>query len=96
MVPERHYTQEHSARIECLYYIMKPHIISDPNIMAGQPVIEGTRITVNLILEEISYGRTVDDILREYPHLTREGVQSALDFARDVIEPIRVYHTHIA
>jgi len=75
---------------------MKPQMISDPNIMAGQPVIEGTRITVNLILEEISYGRTVDEILREYPHIKREGIQSALDFARDVIEPMRVYPTHIA
>jgi uncharacterized protein (DUF433 family) len=73
---------------------MKPRIISDPNIMVGQPVIEGTRITVNLILEEISYGRSVDDILRDFPHLTRESVEAALNFAREVIDPIRVYHTH--
>jgi uncharacterized protein (DUF433 family) len=62
--------------------------------MVGQPVIEGTRITVNLILEEISYGRSVDDILRDFPHLTRESVEAALNFAREVIDPIRVYHTH--
>ena len=87
---------EQSCDITRLSYSMKPRIISDPNIMAGQPVIEGTRITVNLILEEISYGRTVVDILREYPHLTRGGVQSALDFAREVLEPMKVYPTHIA
>ena len=74
---------------------MKPRIISDRKIMAGQPVIEGTRITVNLILEEISYGRSIDDILREYPHLTREGVQAAIDFAREAVEPMRVYPTHL-
>lgn len=82
------------ARCQASCIIMKPRIISDPNIMVGQPVIEGTRITVNLILEELSYGRTIDDILREYPHITREGVQAALDFAREVIEPIRVYPIH--
>ena len=75
---------EHSPLALHLLGTMKPRIISDPEVMVGQPVIEGTRITVNLILEEVSYGRTVDDILREYPHLTREGVQAALDFAREV------------
>jgi len=71
----------------------EPRIISDPNIMAGQPVIAGTRITVNLILEDLSIGQSIDDILRNYPHLTREAIKAAIDFAREVVEPVRVYPT---
>lgn len=62
-------------------------IVSDPQIMVGKPVIKGTRITVEHILEEIASGLTIDDILYEYPHLTREGVMAALQFA---IESVRM------
>lgn len=56
-------------------------IVSDPQIMMGKPVIAGTRITVELILEKLSAGETVEDILVSHPHLTREGVLAALRFA---------------
>lgn len=69
----------------------QPRIVSNPEIMVGQPVIEGTRITVRLILEELSYGRTIDDILREYPHLTREAIRAAMDFAEDAVDSVRVH-----
>jgi len=54
-----------------------PRIIADPGIMMGKPVIEGTRITVELILTRLAEGRSVDDILIEYPHLTRAQVATA-------------------
>jgi len=69
----------------------KPNIISDPKIMVGQPVIEGTRITVSLILRELARGSSVDDIILSFPHLTRESVKAAIDFARESIEDIRAY-----
>jgi uncharacterized protein (DUF433 family) len=69
----------------------QPRIISNPAIMVGQPVIEGTRITVNLILNELSHGHSVDDIIREFPHLTRESVYAAIEFARESVEAIRSY-----
>ena len=47
----------------------------------GKPVVVGTRITVELILEKFSAGETVDQILEAHPRLTREGVLAALDFA---------------
>ena len=75
---------------------MKPHIISDPDIMVGQPVIEGTRITVHLILEELAQGQTIDDILRSFPHLSREAVQAAIDFASELVDSTRVYPMHAA
>ena len=56
-------------------------IISDPNIAFGKPVIAGTRISVELILEKIAAGETIDQLLEGYPHLTREDIQSALEFA---------------
>ena len=54
------------------HQLYKGRIISDPAVMLGKPVIAGTRITVELILELLSGGATVDDILNEYPHLKRE------------------------
>ena len=59
----------------------EPLIISDPRVMVGKPIIRGTRITVEHILNEIANGLSVEQILAEYPHLTRQGVIAALRFA---------------
>jgi uncharacterized protein (DUF433 family) len=56
-------------------------ILSDPSIMMGKPVVAGTRITVELILEKLAAGETIDQILDAHTRLTREGVLAALDFA---------------
>ena len=56
-------------------------IESNPKIMVGKPVIRGTRITVELILDKLAAGETVEQILEDYPHLTREGIRAALKFA---------------
>ena len=50
-------------------------------IMMGKPVVKGTRITVELILEKLSCGETIEDILVAYPRITREDIQAALAFA---------------
>jgi uncharacterized protein (DUF433 family) len=60
----------------------EPLIVSNPKVMMGKSVIAGTRITVELIQERIAAGETIEEILRAYPHLTREGVLAALDFER--------------
>lgn len=62
-----------------------PRIISDPGIMTGKPVIEGTRITVELILTRLGEGRSVADIVEEYPHLSREQVEAAIAYARALV-----------
>lgn len=59
-------------------------IRSDPAVMMGKPVVVGTRITVELILEKLSAGETVAQILDAHPRLTREGVRAALLFAGQV------------
>lgn len=61
---------------------MKAELIqSNPAVLMGKPVVAGTRITVELILEKLSAGETMDQILEAHPRLTREGVLAALDFA---------------
>lgn len=57
------------------------YIHSDPSIMMGKPVIAGTRITVELILEKLGSGETVDQMLAAHPRLTREAAAAALAFA---------------
>ena len=64
----------------------------DQNIMLGKPVIKGTRITVELILEKLAAGETIEQLLDAYPHITEEGVRAALIFAAEalrVVYPIR-------
>jgi len=60
-------------------------IVADPDIMMGKPVVEGTRITVELILEELGAGRTIEELLEAHPRLTREGVLAAVRFGAEVL-----------
>ena len=53
----------------------------NPQIMMGKPVIKGTRITVELILEKLAAEDTIEDILAEHPRLKREHILAALSFA---------------
>jgi len=68
-----------------------PRIVSDPKILFGKPVIAGTRISVELLLEELGAGASVDDLLREYPHLNREQVLEAVRYAAQVIRTDALY-----
>jgi len=56
-------------------------IVINPEVLSGKPVIKGTRIPVYLILELLAAGMSMDDVLREYPELTREDIQAALEYA---------------
>lgn len=60
-------------------------IVSDPRIMGGKPTIKGTRITVELILEELADGMTVGEILQAHPHLEETDIRAALGFAADYL-----------
>ena len=70
---------------------MKNLIQSDPSIMMGKPVIAGTRITVELILEKLAAGESVEQILDAHPRVTKEAVLAALDFAAKVLKADVVY-----
>lgn len=58
-----------------------PHIISDPDILGGKPIIKGSRISVQLILEWVAGGASVTDIVQKFPHLTAESVQESVLYA---------------
>lgn len=66
-------------------------ITSNPKVMLGKPVIRGTRITVDRILEKFAAGQTEEQILRAHPHITREGVRAALAFASEALQASVVY-----
>mgnify|MGYP001348978809 CR=1 FL=1 len=66
-------------------YVLAPMIVADEDIMNGRPTIEGTRITVELILDDLAAGDSVCDIAREY-RLSERQVLAAIDFARSLVE----------
>jgi uncharacterized protein (DUF433 family) len=66
-------------------------IVSDPKVMMGKPVVRGTRITVELILEKLAAGETMEDLLTDYPHLTTEAIHAALGFAAQALRADVVY-----
>jgi len=63
----------------------RDRIIVDPQIMLGKPVIKGTRITVELILRKLVDGVSFEDIIKAYPHLSKEDILAAISYSADVI-----------
>jgi len=57
----------------------------NPEIMVGKPVIKGTRITVELIVRLLAQGLSVEEILEDYPHITRKDIQAALFYAASIL-----------
>ena len=66
-------------------------IIVDPNILVGKPVIKGTRIAVEFILDLMAQGGTEENILGSYPGLTRDDPQACLAYASAVLHAEKVY-----
>lgn len=64
---------------------------SNPNIMMGKPVIEGTRITVEQVLEKLAAGESVEQILEAHPRLTRESILAAIEFGAKALRADVVY-----
>jgi len=74
-------------------------IVFDQNILKGKPIIKGTRISVEFILELLSSGMDYEEIVEEYPHLKKEDILSALNYAAKTIkheEVITDYKNNIA
>ncbi len=65
---------------------MKAQIVSDPKILGGKPTIAGTRISVELILDRVASGMSIEEVLMDYPHLSREQVQAALTYASKLVK----------
>ena len=61
----------------------REHIVLDPEVRFGKPTVRGTRITVGDVLSYLAGGMSEDDILRDFPQLTREHIRACLAFAAD-------------
>ena len=61
-------------------------ITFNPNVLGGKPIIKGTRISVDFILELLSSGMSIDEILKDYKHLKKEDILESLDYASKVIK----------
>ncbi len=59
------------------------YIERNPNILGGKPIFKGTRIPVYLILDLLSSGETIDEILENYPQLSREAILEAIKYASE-------------
>jgi uncharacterized protein (DUF433 family) len=70
---------------------MNPLIESNPEVMMGKPVVRGTRITVEHILDKLAAGETVDQVLAAHPRLSREAILAAIEFGARVLRADVIY-----
>jgi uncharacterized protein (DUF433 family) len=66
-------------------------ISADPDVLVGKPVVKGTRISVELVLDLLAAGYTPEQVRVQYDHLTPEDVQACLAYAREVIRSERMF-----
>jgi uncharacterized protein (DUF433 family) len=68
-----------------------PRIVLDPDILAGKPVVQGTRLSVEFIIGLMADGWSEADILANYPGLTHDDIAACLAYARDIIKSEKVF-----
>lgn len=66
-------------------------IVIDPNILTGKPVVKGTRLAVEFVIDLLAQGWTESQVLRNYPGLTAEDIRACLAYASSVLHAERVY-----
>ena len=64
---------------------LKTRIVVDPKIMVGKPIIKGTRIPIDAIINRLADGITIKEILKDYPNLTEKDIKAALQYSADII-----------
>lgn len=69
----------------------RARIVADPEVLVGKPVIKGTRISVELVLDLLAAGYTPTQIRDQYDHLTVDDIQACLAYAKEVIQSERMY-----
>ena len=65
--------------------LYRERIVTDPRILAGKPVVKGTRIAVDLVLEELSHNPDINEVLAAHPDLTRDDAQACLSYAQAIV-----------
>jgi uncharacterized protein (DUF433 family) len=71
----------------------RDRIGADPKVLVGTPVIKGTRIAVELVLDLLAAGYTPEQVRKQYDHLTAEDIQACLAYAREVVGSQRTFTT---
>jgi uncharacterized protein (DUF433 family) len=66
-------------------------IVVDPKILVGKPLVKGTRLAVDFILDLLAQGWSHDEILRNYPGLMTEDIHACLAYARDMLRSEKVF-----
>src|ERR671915_788814 len=74
--------------------LYRERIVTDPRILAGKPVVKGTRIAVDLVLEELSHNPDINELLAAHPDLTRTDVQACLAYAKDMVTGEEAAQSH--
>jgi len=69
----------------------RDRIGADQDVLVGEPVIKGTRIAVELVLELLAAGYTTEQIRQQYDHLTAQDIQACLAYAREVVGSERMF-----
>ncbi len=69
----------------------RDHIVIDPKVLVGKPVIRGTRISVELVIDLLGRGYTAAQVMEQYPHVTAENIQACLAYASEILRSERVY-----
>ena len=71
--------------------MLPERIVVDPDVLLGKPVIKGTRLAVEFIIDLLAQGWSTDDILRNYPGLAQEDIQACLVYASHILHSEKVY-----
>ncbi len=74
----------------------REHIVIDPAVLTGKPIIKGTRLAVEFIIDLLAHDWTESEILRNYPGLTHEDIQACLMYASDLLRTEKVYSVEIS
>jgi len=69
----------------------KKRIEINPNILVGKPIIKGTRISVEFILELLASGWDTEQILKNYPQLTKEDILAAVEYSLEILKEEKVF-----
>ncbi len=74
--------------------VWEERIVIDPAILVGKPVVRGTRLSVAFIIDLLAQGWSEDDIIRNYPGITRDDIRACLAYASAMLQAERVYPLH--
>lgn len=70
----------------------REHITSNPEVLYGKPVVKGTRIPVDLILEKLAHGNSIEQLMKAYPKITANDINACLLFASEYIKGETIFN----